>query len=302
MTDEHDNDAPQPAAEEQAPQCGERLAKTRIAQDVAIVDIAKELHISEDKVEALERNDFEPLGAAVFAKGYIRKYAQLVGLDEAELLAEYETLASASSIEPILKARPRPRREMSPGPWIAVIVVIIIAATAYWWFTERPLGNATSLPAVPAESEPEALGMDVSVPPDVVDSGNIDTPDLAEDTEQSLDTPGDTAAAESADAAVVESQVDEQPPVVEQPVDDGQLSMLLTFSGDCWTEISDGNGRRLFFGLGTAGRTVELSGEAPFNALFGNAANVRIDVNGVRYAIKDSERRGRTARMTVGGS
>ncbi len=303
MTDEHDNDAPKSAEEEQVPQCGQRLAEARLAQNVSINDIAKELHISEDKVEALERNDFEPLDAAVFTKGYIRKYAQLVGLDEAELLAEYRTLASASSIEPVLKARPRPRREMSPGPWIAVIVVIIIAATAYWWFTERPFGNTTALPAVPDATEPEALEQDLRGLPDIVDTAGTDTPGLAAGDEPSADDPGESVAEDSAvDALAVASPVNDEPPVDEQPLDDGQLTMRLTFSGDCWTEISDGSGRRLFFGLGTAGRTVELSGEAPFNALFGNAANVRLEVNGDRYAIKDSERRGRTARLTVDGS
>jgi len=78
--------------------------------------------------------------------------------------------------------------------------------------------------------------------------------------------------------------------------------MLLTYTGDCWTEISDAGGRRLFFGLGKDGRTVELSGEAPFNVLFGNADNVLIRVNGSERAITAEERRGRTARLTIAGS
>ncbi len=76
------------------------------------------------------------------------------------------------------------------------------------------------------------------------------------------------------------------------------MRLLVTYSGDCWTEITDALGRRLFFGLGTDGRTVELSGAAPFNVLFGNAENVRLQVNGVERAITASERRGRIARWT----
>jgi cytoskeleton protein RodZ len=83
---------------------------------------------------------------------------------------------------------------------------------------------------------------------------------------------------------------------------DGQMRVMLTYSGDCWTEITDASGRRLFFDLGTDGRTVELSGEAPFNVLFGNAENVRIRVNGADRAITAAERRGRTARLTIAGS
>ncbi len=81
MAKERDIDAVERAEDEpRGLQCGERLAAARAEREVSVTDIAKELHISEDKVEALERNDFDTLGAAVFARGYIRKYAQLVGL------------------------------------------------------------------------------------------------------------------------------------------------------------------------------------------------------------------------------
>jgi cytoskeleton protein RodZ len=296
MTDEQDNDA-QPSGDEAplGPQCGERLAEARLAQDISVLDVAKELHIGEDKVTALEQNAFENLGAAVFAKGYIRKYSQLVGLDEKELLAEYEQLASASSVVPVLKARPRPRREMSPGPWIAVIVVIILAATAYWWFTERPFGSEVALPGLPAATDPELLDSGVSETLDRLDD-EADVVDIAAEQSEPATDAVDTTTGDN-----IGSTASSEPQPAVEPADDGKLRMLLTFSGDCWTEISDGNGRRLFFGLGSDGRTVELSGEAPFNALFGNAENVRIEVNGDEYVIQDSERRGRTARLTITG-
>ena len=110
------------------PSCGERLLAARQAKSVTVAEIAKELHISEQKVEALERNEFETLGAQVFAKGYIRKYAQMVGVDADEIVADYVEIAAADT-QPLFKARRRPRREMSPGPWIAVIVLIVVIAT-----------------------------------------------------------------------------------------------------------------------------------------------------------------------------
>ena len=109
------------------------------------------------------------------------------------------------------------------------------------------------------------------------------------------------------DSSILQS-VDEQaeaPPVEtaqEPTLGDGQMRVLLTYSGDCWTEVTDAGGRRLFFDLGKDGRTVELSGEAPFNVLFGNAENVRIRVNGSERAITAAERRGRTARLSIAGS
>ena len=80
------------------------------------------------------------------------------------------------------------------------------------------------------------------------------------------------------------------------------MRLSISYSGDCWTEITDASGRRLFFDLGKAGRTVSLSGEAPFNVLFGDAANVSLEVNGGRFEIPAADRRGRTARLTITGS
>ncbi len=203
----------------------------------------------------------------------------------------------------MLKARPRPRREMSPGPWIVLIVIIIITASAYWWFFERPLGEgAVVLPADPGTSAPTAQpasAQPAGTQPVAAQTSGEESADTAIDTEV-----GDSLqpTVEDVDDADVADSVDEQDAVEPAAPDDGRLRVLLTFSGDCWTEISDGTGRRLFFGLGSDGRTVELSGQAPINALFGNADNVRIEVNGEAYAIRPEQRRGRTARLTIAGS
>ena len=282
------------ASEPEGPLGGERLAEARRAQQISVLEIAKELHLDEPKVRALEHNEFDVLGAPVFAKGHLRKYAQLVQVDESDVMADYYQLSRASAVPLVIATRPRPRREMSPGPWIAVIVAIIIVATAYWWFTSRPAAvEPPPQEAMPEESMPEESLAEESVPEPGPESIPADEPqdfEATDDDSAVLQSAIDTAETLEADAA--------QAPELA----DGQMQMLITYSGDCWTEISDAKGRRLFFGLGTDGRTVELSGEAPFNVLFGDAANVSIRVNGVERAISAAERRGNTARLTVSGS
>ena len=73
------DDAKEPDTDEEGPLGGERLRAARRANDISLRDIAKELHLDEGKVRALEQNDFDVLGAPVFAKGHLRKYAELVG-------------------------------------------------------------------------------------------------------------------------------------------------------------------------------------------------------------------------------
>ena len=273
------------------PSCGERLLAARKAKGVSVAEIAKELHISEQKVEALERNEFEILGAQVFAKGYIRKYAQMVGANADEIAGEYDALAAVDT-QPVFKARPRPRREMSPGPWIAVIVLLIIAATVYWVITSQ--SEIFSL----SDQEPDAPTTETSVPQD-----NAVAIELRDDAAGLNDAESEAVAEtpEAADAPVAETDL----PAAQVPAsaagDADKVTLLLTFSGDCWTEISDGSGRRLYFGQGNDGRTVELSGVAPFNVLFGNASNVSLSVNGAAYDIGPVDRLGR-ARFTIAGN
>ncbi len=279
MSDENDKlEESTPDEESQGLMAGERLAEARREQQIAVIEIAKELHLDEYKVRALERNDFDVIGAPVFAKGHLRKYAQLVKVDEADVMADYYQLNRSTGAPPVISARPRPRQVMSPGPWVAGVVVISIAATAYWWFASRE-----------AISEPPVTGEIAPLPQETLPAD-----------EQQLDI-----ADEADDVVTDESEVTVEPePAIEvvTATDDSAMRLSITYSGDCWTEITDASGQRLFFDLGKSGRTVNLSGEAPFNVLFGDAANVSIEVNGGAFEIPAADRRGRTARLTITGS
>ncbi|NNF40120.1 MAG: DUF4115 domain-containing protein [Woeseiaceae bacterium] len=301
------------ADEPQGPLGGERLADARRELQISVAEIAKELHLDEPKVHALERNDFDILGAAVFAKGHLRKYAQLVKVSDKDVMADYYQLTRAASVPPLLTTHRRPRREMTPGPWIAVIAAIVVVATAYWWFTSRPTSVVPALPEavpeeiaeeVPGEASPVDESLESREPAEEAAGTEAPAPAAVERPQQSEIDDDDSSVLESATAATVDaSSVAAAANAAAPPPDlgDGQMRMLLSYSGDCWTEISDARGRRLFFGLGKDGRSVELSGEAPFNVLLGNADSVSMRVNGVERVIAAGERRGRTARLTISG-
>jgi cytoskeleton protein RodZ len=263
--------------ESQTPVGGERLAQARRKLQIPVIEIAKELHLDEYKVRALESNDFDVIGAPVFAKGHLRKYAQMVKVDEADVMADYYQLNRSSGAPPLVSKRPRPQKVVSPGPWAAAVVVIIAVASAYWWFTSRetPPVRPVTGEIAPLPQEPDAVAAETD----------------------------EAAAIEQPEAN--EPAVEPDPEPVAPPIaatDSFDLSLSVTYSGDCWTEITDASGRRLFFDLGKSGRTVNLTGEAPFNVLFGDAANVSLTVNGASFNIPAADRRGRTARLTITGS
>jgi cytoskeleton protein RodZ len=285
MSEESD-DSPEekPEAEGAAPLCGERLAQARREQQITVLEVAKELHLDEPKVRAMERNEFEVLGAPVFAKGHLRKYAHLVGVDEDDVFADYYAMTRSEAMPPIVARRKNISHEISPGPWIAVITVIVVAASAYWWLALREPG-APAEPSQPEQSQPE------QTEPEVLQPQQLQPEQLQPDEIE----PAADVLVEAQDEIVEVATLAEDAP---QPSPD-QLRLSLKFSGECWTEISDADGRRLFYNMGRDGQTVELSGKAPVSALFGNADNVEVLVNNSVYSLPTPDSSNRTVRVAI---
>jgi cytoskeleton protein RodZ len=282
MSDEQEKPAAEQEAEEQGPRAGERLAEARRERQISVLEVAKELHLDEDKVRALERNEFDTLGAPVFAKGHLRTYAELVGVDHDDILEDYYKMTRQEALPPVVVARRRVRQELSPGPWIAIIIVIIVAASGYWWFA---VFSGQPLPVEPEQ----APAQQQSIPAAVPESGETAAASSEALPEPAVDSPApQPAAAEASQAEPAESAV---------AVDAATIS--LTFSGDCWTEISDATGRRLFFDMGRAGNSVELTGVTPFAVLFGNVDNVEVRINGNDYPVSSNNPGSRMARLTI---
>ena len=62
MTDDRDKpDAESPEADAEGPIGGARLAEARRAKQISVLEIAKELHVEEAKIRALENNEFDEL-------------------------------------------------------------------------------------------------------------------------------------------------------------------------------------------------------------------------------------------------
>jgi len=273
------------AHESGGPFCGERLAEARREQQISLLEIAKELHLDEAKVRALEQNEFDMLGAAVFAKGHLRKYADIVGVDPADVLADYYKMTHTADLPPVVSNRPKIRKEASPGPWIALVAVLVVAAAAYWWFVVRPAAAGPQPDSRPVLNEAPRAEQ-----PQPVDEAVVGTPGEAPAGE----------AGEITDRQETEEPATKVPEPSAAPAEaDGLTRLSLRFSGDCWTEITDADGRRLFFEMGRSGRTADLAGTAPISILFGNVENVSLRVDGSDYPVTPVNPGSRTARLTI---
>lgn len=74
---------------EPRPTLGQLLQQARLRKNVTASQAAAATRMKVQHVEALERDDFRSIAAPMYAKGFIRLYAEYLGLDPAPLIREY---------------------------------------------------------------------------------------------------------------------------------------------------------------------------------------------------------------------
>lgn len=80
------------------PTPGQKLRLAREARGLSLDDVTAETNLSPKYLQALEADDYAALPGLAFARGYARRYAQLVHLDGSVLIAEMDLLAAAQGI------------------------------------------------------------------------------------------------------------------------------------------------------------------------------------------------------------
>lgn len=259
---------------------GARLRREREARGLTQQQAAEQLTLDVSVIVALEANDFASLGAPVFAKGHLRRYAVLLELPEDDILGGYER-SKAQPEQPTLV--PRSRFEMAPvrGPsrWPFVLggaAAFLLAAGLVAYIGANgwrlPWGHSGKGPAA-ATSAATSIQ---TVP------GPAAT------------TPSPAAATASGPAVVASDTA----PAAAVPA--GQVSLQLHFTTDSWVEVYDGTGKAVLYDLGKSGTDRAVTAVAPLSVTIGNAPAVRVAVNGRAIAPPPLPAGQTVARFSVG--
>lgn len=122
-------------------------------------DIADRLRIRAPFLEAIEAGDLAALPAPAYAAGFIRSYAEAMGLDPEEILRRFRAEGMTRPKQPALTfPEPVPDRAVPPGAIVFIVAVIGIGAYFMWYrHSEHELKMAQMVPAVPAKLAPLAV-------------------------------------------------------------------------------------------------------------------------------------------------
>jgi cytoskeletal protein RodZ len=130
-------------------------------------DVSEQLRIRAVYLAAIEEENWSAIGAAVYARGFLRTYARFLGLDPEESVAAFNQASGAhpaTTSAPVagIDESPRPiassRAGLSPVIWIAsAIAIALVAYVVYNAMTLRQTGPSVADSSIVASASPSVL-------------------------------------------------------------------------------------------------------------------------------------------------
>jgi cytoskeleton protein RodZ len=292
---------------------GPRLKAERERRGLSSQKAADELHLDGWVIDALEAENYERIGPSVYAKGHLKRYAALLGLPPAEIMAAYESRAQAPKSPAAPPANVRLRTDVpavSSPPWPQLVGSVAAAALIFgvlWW---KPWHHRGAEPAAP---EPTAANSSAASPESAADSAaagvgssaastTMPMPQTPSTTPTSMPSPplvapGSSSTLSSAAAMPATHAI---PPEPDAAAGTGHARLRLSFSADSWVDVHDAAGRRVFAGNGLANSVRTIAGVAPMRVYLGFASGVQLEINNRAVAIGPQFVAGDVARFEAG--
>ena len=120
---------------------GARLSAARKERELSLKTVADELKLDVSMVVALEQDDKTALPAAIFVKGYLRRYARLTGLPEDELVRDYsDSMGELPPLSVVAIKRKKSFIRLPSARLLRNIILTLLAVIMLWLaypFVER---------------------------------------------------------------------------------------------------------------------------------------------------------------------
>ena len=272
---------------------GALLRKARSEGKLTVEEIAATLHLRKQQVIALEEDRYDVFPAPIYAKGQVRNYARLLGLDVETVSAAFGDQARRQSIsEKPLSCKAPPKVNPMSGRQVPIAAALTLAvALALWWraadqtFPAADLTSMATAKSVSAEQSivSNAVALDdtntvVADPVEANASTDIDVNHETTDGNTLVPALDASPVSIASTSPVLVSSVAEFAGMDTAPKPSDKL--VFSFSADCWVQVKDRNNNVLISGTKRADEILALSGDAPFSIVLGYAPGVELTYNG----------------------
>lgn len=232
---------------------GEVLSTARNQAGMSVAELSERTRIRHHLIEAIESDDFAVCGGDVYARGHIRTLASSLGVDAAPLMDAFENQQPeppAPTIREVFTAG-RGRLEPRSYNWSAVMAGLLVVAVAYGGFRLASAADHRTPQRLVSRGASAVAQPSVAVPPTATGAP----------TAGSAVSPPVGAEIAAREVAGVEVKV-------------------FATSDPAWLSVTGTNGRQLFRGTLAKGKSKKFTDETMVTLVVGNAAAVRVLVNG----------------------
>lgn len=273
--------------EAEVPKLGARLRQGREAMGLTLEEAGRRLHLPHQVVRRIENDDVAALGAPVFVRGYLRSYARLVGLAEAEVDGSLPGIEAPPLIA--TGAVPMSRRLLERFTRQSLYIVLTGITVVPVIFLA--LGGHLS-----QEARLEALD---PVPTEIALDPLSSAGNPVDASEQIHQGPPSRQMATDPDRRTMVASLLPTPrtqPALEERAEGPLLG--LSFSQRSWVEVHNGHGERLEFGMLPAGAERSYPLHSGLQVSIGNAEGAEVWFNGESLDLS-AVRRANVARFRV---
>jgi cytoskeleton protein RodZ len=250
---------------------GMLLRRTREGRRIAIADVAATLRIRVTYLEAIEKGAYERLPGATYAVGFVRAYAEYLGLDGEEAARRFKREGQGLDGQHDLSPpAPIAERSIPGGRILLVALVLAICGYGFWYYLSGDRQRPDTVAAVPP-----ALTTEASTPSEAKAA-------VREPGGPSADAPN---PAQPAPLTVATAAAPTLPPDNPEPghvfgVADGPVRIVLRFTGDCWIQIKGGGPDADFGKLMHAGDVYRVPDHPSLVLRVGDSQHVTITLDG----------------------
>ncbi|QOQ75491.1 helix-turn-helix domain-containing protein [Pseudomonas poae] len=313
---------------------GETLRQARESNGWSLAEVALKLNLTTTSLGNLEAGAFDKLPGHTFARGYIRAYAKLLGIDQTVLVQEFDqftgTDSQGSNVHGLGRIEEPVRVSHTILRIVSLLLLIAVIGGGFVWWQDQASQRSKDLTSNAMEHvEVESADGTTQIHPlDEPEDQAVAEGQAAPETPTTAEQPAPEAATAPAATAVVPAPATPaaptaqahapataaQAPATTAPVapaapavspattpaliaGDGHIQ--ITFIADCWTQVTDGNGKVLFSGLKRKGDTLDQGGKPPLTLRLGFARGAQVVYNGQPVDVAPFTS-GETARLKLG--
>lgn len=276
---------------------GYRLRQAREEQGLELAQLAERLKVRRAILEALEECRYDELPEAPLARGYLKRYAQALGLDPKPLLMLYPVSPGPTPTDELPPHSRIPTRTPR-SPWLWVLPVLaVVGAGAFWWYSARQGRSSETPPTIAVAPEVKQVVLRVSTEPAgarvyldgfLLGNAPIQAPVEVGERVLRVEAPGYVPKQQTLNLLTDQSLTvrlevarlpsppqNTSPQPTPQP---GTNTLVLRVEQPSWIRVTSLDGRQLYEGIAPAG--AQLTYPLPVDVRTGNAGGVRVIVQG----------------------